>query len=275
MISKSLEFYNEIFREILDSDFIYVSLFIAKAFAIVAILLQYFKLYFKTYSLESSRKHILSFYDIFRPLVLILLIASYTYFFDMISNLAVKAETYVIGEFEKKDRELLTLNEELKAYNKPQENIEQSAQDKFMENVSKASHYILHPSLIIAETVKFICKLIDWIIFDIVILIRFAMLFILRFLGPLAIVASVYDRFQNYFWNWLKGFGLLYLWVFAIFIVNIFAAFVGNKVLAYKRIPMMPDAAVDMSFISVLVIMVIVKIILYFQSRKILFKIFN
>ena len=120
-----------------------------------------------------------------------------------------------------------------------------------------------------------ITSFIDYTIYTFVIILRFGFLFILRFLGPIVIGMSIYSRFENWWIKWLTAYGLVYLWMMCIFLINFFAAGIALGIYRVMAAVGTPDPVMGMSYLSTVTIMVAVKIYFYFKSKALLYRIFT
>lgn len=287
----NLDNFYEIYKSFITFSGVKYSLYVAKALAVVIILIHYFKIYFKAYHVqESSHSAKFSYYELFRPLIIVLLVAGYTTLTDNIDKIAVAAETYMSTNLKNETTVVKALdNKNTQETKKPPEQPKQSNLDRMASAISKIGDLFTYPSVIMVKIMDFITSLIDAFIYGFVCCTRFAFIFILRFLGPFALVASIYDRFQHYFWNWLKAYGIVYLWVFVIFLINLFCALFARGIynLKYAVNPPAVNAVIDTAYSTgaeinanfaysmALSFMVLVKLYLYLKSKKILERIFN
>jgi hypothetical protein len=142
-------------------------------------------------------------------------------------------------------------------------------------NVSTIATYMEHPSLLIVNVMEAITSFIDFTIFTFVIILRFGFLFILRFLGPIVIALSIYERFSGWWVKWITAYGLLYLWIICIFLINFFAATVALGVYKILSVSGAPDPLMATSFTSTVTVLVAVKVYFYFKTKTLLYKIFS
>jgi hypothetical protein len=245
---------------------------IAKAITSLLLVIQAARLYFSSYKVNmEERSH--TFYEIFRPFFLIITIVSYTYIVDTFDSIAVESEKYVYNSF-KVNSSIITEFTKKPEESKVKEGESSTLVESMSENVSTISTYMKHPSLLFVQATDYFMTLLDSMVYTFVIIVRFAFLFILRFLGPFALAFSIYHRFDGWWANWAKAYGLIYLWVIVIFLINFFATGIAHGVYKLTMAVSASDTASLVSYNSTVWCLVVVKIYLYFKSKKLLYKIF-
>ncbi|NJO88222.1 MAG: hypothetical protein HC831_04050 [Chloroflexia bacterium] len=137
------------------------------------------------------------------------------------------------------------------------------------EDISTIKTFITAPNpFILVKAFDFLFSLLDALAYTFVIIIRFAFLFILRFLGPFALAFSIYHRFENWWVNWMKAYGMLYLWVMVIFLINFFATGIAHGVYKVSYAMGQGEGMAFMAYNSAMWCLVLVKLYLYFKSKK-------
>jgi hypothetical protein len=295
----NLQVFSDIYNSFIHFSGLNVALIIAKSVCIILVLLQYSRLYFKAYNLNG--KFSIEFYELLRPLAIVAILASYTFFYDTLNNVLILAEREVLVDLRTLDTEnkgavegkvgsaITSDNKQVAPPSKQEEGNSTGITAMFTKEVSAIHDIMTFPSVLMIKVITFLTELLDALIYGFVLIIRFAFLFILRFLGPFAIAASVYDHYKNVFHQWIKALVILYLWVFVIFLINLFTGVVATAMYKLKYLVVMPDVnpvtdavssiATDqhynIAYSTTLLMMVMVKLYLYFKSKKLLGKIFT
>lgn len=263
-------FYNNLIK---NSALSY-SLTIAKAVTCLLLVIQGARLYFSSYKVN-MQEHSPTYYELFRPFFLITAIVSYSYILDTFDSIAVESEKYVYSSFKVES----SVEKDLAGYRPGGETDTNKKEGETLlgsvtEDISAIKTFIQHPTLLLVKAFDFFISLMDALAYTFVIIVRFAFLFILRFLGPFALAFSIYHRFENWWVNWIKAYGMLYLWVMVIFLINFFATGIAHGVYKVSYAMGQGERMAFMAYNSALWCLVLVKLYLYFKSKKMLHKIF-
>ncbi len=269
----NLDIYWQFYNLLIKNSAMSYGLTIAKAITSLLLVIQAARLYFSSYKV-TGEAHSHTYYELFRPFFLIITIVSYSYIVDTFDSVAVESEKYIYNSFKVNS----TITKDYFA-NKPEETKlkegeSNSLVESVSENVSTISTYMKHPSLLFVQVTDYFMSLLDSLVYTFVIIVRFAFLFILRFLGPFALAFSIYHRFEGWWANWAKAYGMLYLWVIVIFLINFFANGIAHGVYKLMTVTTASDAAAIISYNSTVWCLVLVKVYLYFKSKNLLYKIF-
>lgn len=281
----NLDNFSQIYQSFIHFSGVQYSLVLAKSVAILLVLIYYFQTFFKAYGTKESSGF--TYYQLFRPIILCLLIAGYTNFTDKIDAVASSAESYVITNLKNETTVVKSLDVKTKDETTPPKEDKQGTMDLIASSMSTVVDVLNYPSTLLVKIVNFLTELIDSFVYGFVCCARFAFLFILRFIGPLAIAASIHERFQQVFWTWLKAYGIIYLWIFVIFLINLFCALFARGIYNMKSVAGTPgsitesitnsgiiDGNYNINYAITLWFMVMVKLYLYLKSKKIIDQIF-
>ena len=270
----SLDVFYTFYNVLIKNSALTFSLTLAKAITSILLVIQFARFYFTVYRVNTETKPI-SFFELFRPFFLIILVVSYSYVIDAFDSVAKEAESYVYNNFKVEsstEKQLSSIKKE-SPQNKEDEN-STTVIGEMASSLSTISNYFEHPSLLLVKIMEAITAYLDFMVYTFVIVLRFGFLFILRFLGPIFIGLSIYSKFENWWIKWLTAYGLVYLWVICIFLVNFFAAGIALGVYKVLIATGTPDPLVGLSFTSTVTVLVLIKIYLYFKSKALLYKIF-
>ncbi len=249
-------------------------LIIAKAVTSILLVVHFARMYFSSYKVNMQERSA-TYYELFRPFFLIIAIVSYSYIVDTIDSVAVESERYIYSNFKAEttvEKDLMGLKPTEDKANDNKES--DSLTGSMTEDISSIAILLKHPSLLFVKFMDFIMAMLDSLVYSFVIILRFAFLFILRFLGPFALAFSIYHRFETWWVNWLKAYGVLYLWIIVIFLINFFAVSISHVAYKTTMATGLGDGLAMVSYNSVVWTMIIVKLYLYFKSKKLLYKIF-
>jgi hypothetical protein len=271
----SLDIYWAFYNYLIKNTALSYGLTIAKAITSLLLVIQAARMYFSSYKVN-MQENSPTYYELFRPFLLIIAIVSYSYIVDTFDDIAVTAETYVYNSF-KTESSVEKLMKDMKTAPKAKEDTETNTLiESISDNVNTIATYLNHPTLIFVKAIDFFISWLDSVAYTFVIILRFAFLFILRFLGPFALALSIYSRFEGWWANWAKAYGIVYLWVIVIFLINFFASGIAHGI--YKVIYAAGDGKTEvmafMVYNSTVWCLVLVKVYLYFKSKKLLDKIF-
>lgn len=292
-----IQVFYDVYKMFNESSGVSIALTISKAICILLILVQYTRIYLEAYNVNG--KVSMSYKELLRPIALISLLAGYTYLYDNLNKALVYAESEVTSNLRNLEQENKNaviegkiadaLNDENDLVKPPATAGKMNMLNKLTQEISGIKNIIMYPSSVVIRVMTFLTEVVDALIYSFVLAIRFGMLFILRFFGPFAIAASIYDRFRGIFYKWVSAFVRLYIWIFAIFLINLFTSLVASTVYHFKAaaLPEIDQRLVEgvvntisdfhdnIAYSMTLFLMVGVKLFLYFQSKKILTNIFT
>jgi hypothetical protein len=254
------------------------SIAIAKAITSILLTITFVRLYFKKFNTSGESEYV-SYYQLFRPFFLMILVILYTVFMNNVDSLGKQAESYVYSSFNS-DASVTKLIADLKPASTqatPAPVSKKNVIAKTADAMTTIADYFEHPSLIMVKCMDAFAKMVDFFIYTFVIVVRFAFLFVLRFIGPIVIALSIFERFEDWWVRWIAAYGWLYIWVITIFLINFFCLTVAHGV--YKIIvagsDSLSETVAGLSYTSTIITLVVVKIYLYSKSKAILQKIFT
>ena len=271
----SLDIYYTFYDTLIRNAAFTYSLALSKAILSLLLVLQYARMYFKS-AHSGTEGHSISLYELFRPFLLITVIISYSYIMDAFDDIARTAESYVYSSFQEGaslEKILSVANRTGDGSREPDSDI--SLLGETALRIAEIANLLQHPSLLIIKVTQAFTSFVDYSIFTLAILIRFGSLFVLRFLGPIVLGLSVYERFASWWIKWITAYGLLYLWIICIFLVNFFAASIAMGVYKILVSTGTPEAVTGLSMTTTLFVLVAVKCHFYFRSRVLLQRIFQ
>lgn len=277
------EFCLDIYRSVLSNTLFSWSIMAAKAIAFFILIVHYFKIYYKSFSERIGYR--IKVYDVIRPLIYILLIAFYPLFLNVLDDVTGSFEDSFISY--KDQGKLIEVNANVSTQDETITNAPPPADPSEITAKSTAGilTYLANPSLIIFKILDFLVYLLDSVIFIFAIILRFAFLFILRFFAPFAIVASIFEHYNKFFWNWLKIYLIVFASVFVFFVINTFCDIFYRELINVKAMyPGSMPGSVGMSLptdqwsymaSTMLFCIVLVKTALYTRSIKFMYQIFR
>jgi hypothetical protein len=273
----SLDVFWLIYNSFIKSSTIAWSIGIAKGICTLFIAVYYFRLFFSSSKVNGDPDKELNFYQLFRPFFLVCIVVSFSYIMDTFDGLAKSGESYVYSQVKAETSTAKLIADKKKQVQAPPVQEKNTVLGEVASSVSSIAVYIEHPSLLLVKILDACASFIDFYIYTFVITLRFAFLFILRFLGPIAIALSIYPKYESFWVKWLTAYGLLYLWILCIFLVNYFAALIAHTL--YKLITadnsMISDTVAAYSYTSTFITLVVLKLYLYFKSKGIIQKLFT
>ncbi|NLT49445.1 MAG: hypothetical protein GXX85_00835 [Ignavibacteria bacterium] len=200
--------------------------------------------------------------DFVRPVLLMGLVFTYTYFLDFLDFITVGLEKFihsntpsdtgydkiVFGDFANAKE----ATEDLGVF------------DSIAYYLKLIYNKLTHPGIWIMEDFRLIFYGIDKIIYGVALLSRAFKLYLLRLTGSFAILASMYHRYEGFTANWVKWYVLNYVWVALLFAINYFCEIAFWSIKEVK----LQGGADSYGFISTLsyIAILFVKIKLYKRS---------
>lgn len=270
----SYEFLSLIYSGILDHDIFRYAIIGAKAMGFIILIVHYFRLYFNSFNKKIGG---LGAYDLVRPFIYILLLMFYTVLMNGLDDFTTSVESSFpnIDTYGKLTEKVESAKTESTA---PAEECPPSSPE---ENTAIATasirDYIMNPSLIAIKLLEFIVYLIDCVVFGFSLIMRFAFLFILRFLAPFAIVASIFEKYKEFFWNWLKVYLIVFFSVYVFFLINLFCDLFMGQLLELKIASPLPEVLNPISGFATMIMLCVVlaKTFLYGKSIQLMYKVYS
>jgi hypothetical protein len=266
-----------IYRSILDNVVFSWSLTIAKAIAIIVVVIHYFKLYYKAFSEHHGYR--IKPYDVIRPFIYLSIIAFHSLFFTAFDTITSSVEDSFV-HYKNEDKLISQVTESSQESTTtttapPPAN----ASERTAKSTTGILDYLQNPGLILFKILDWLVYMLDSVIFIFALILRFAFLFLLRFLAPFAIIATIFEEYNKFFWNWLKIYLIVFSSVFVFFIINTFCGVFYEKLIAYK-VSLSSGTLIDINPASymistVLFCVVLVKTSLYTRSVKFMYQIFR
>jgi len=257
---------NDIYTQINHHSVINTFVTIAKGFCVAFVMVQLIRKFMKSAG-DASKK--MKPYDFIRPIIIVVLIASYNYIMTGLDYAGSFVDGQLTTYFEDpknydQSKELTQLEEKLTPDSEA--NGEKGIISKIGSFIDKMSSHII---LFVYDILSALGELVNSVTYTVALVIRFAMLFFLRVIGPIALLASIMEGYEKSFFNWLRTYAFYYLWLYAIFIINLFF----NLFYQYsaKAFTVSGDAT-DVGYASGCMILaaIIAKIVLYKKSYNIL-----
>lgn len=139
--------------------------------------------------------------------------------------------------------------------------------------LSRIYNYFTHPGIWVMDNFRNLFMAVDTMIFGIALISRAIKMFMLRIVGSLAIVASLFDSYSKYYTNWIRLYILNYMYVGFLFVINYFSEFVYYTVREAK----LQGVEDEFGYISTLayITMLFVKVGLYRKSYTFLREVFS
>jgi hypothetical protein len=270
----SYEYCLEVYRNTLLNNVFSWSIMVAKAVAFIIVVVHYFKIYYKAFSERQGYK--IKTYEILRPFIYLLIIVFYTTFLNVLDDTAGAVEDSFFQY--KTEGRLIELNEAGLETVSPNAPPPATAEERTAKSTAGILDYLENPNLILFKLLDVIIELINGLLFVFAVILRFAFLFVLRFLAPFAIVASIFEHYNKFFWNWLKVYLIVFASIFVFFVINIFCNSFYNEVVNAKLTGIAENGKFTSdNFVSSLILLciVLVKTTLYGRSTKFMYQIFR
>lgn len=267
------------YQSILNNPAVEISIITAKGLAITFIVFQLLRKYLK-HKKGGDGGEKMAPYDFIRPLLYVMLIAFFTNVCNIMDQVLQPIEENMVQAYLDPDVVRITKEDLLE-----EEKIETPEEDATQETgilyvlreISKKVS--LNPFDMFKHFFLKIFLIIDMFLYSFFLIIRFCMMFLLRFLGPFAIVASIFEKYKNYFWNWVKAYALNFFWIVMFWAINIFcvAMYTGIKagIKAMVDVNQFTENSIDQVISGTFFMIVLVKILLYKRSKKMMNQIFT
>jgi hypothetical protein len=215
--------------------FKYVILFFKTA-AVLAVILDLFLKYYKATGTKSPIKA----KDLIRPLIIVSIVATYDYAMSFVDFLITSFDLYVsqtLGSVEIANTLPLfdpaVVNNP--TYQPPStteitpSSVPPTGIAYLIETVNEIGSYIMHPTKGIISILEFLGNFFSSLIYTSALMIRVFGLFFLRIIGPLFIILSLFDKFKNSMWEWLRYYIIFSVWIIPFYLVNIFFVVVHSQ----------------------------------------------
>ncbi len=174
--------------------------------------------------------------DFIRPIVLVCIISTYDIAMSVADFAVTEIDMYVANTIGTKDKFVSTvpLIDPSKVNNPtytppdplPAQKTPVDVEASTLEKISEATTYLMHPSKMIITVFEFVGDFFSSMIYTSALMIRVFGLFFLKVLGPLFIIISMFGKFKNAMWEWLRYYIIFSVWIIPFYLVNIFFNFV-------------------------------------------------
>jgi hypothetical protein len=173
--------------------------------------------------------------DFIRPIILITIICTYDLLMSSVDYGVTAADLYIANHIGNWDTYKSTVP------NIPQNSVDTaiytppplsptkttpSVTGGVYESLSEILTYITHPSKILVSIFEFIGNFFSSLIFSSALLIRAFGLFFLKIMGPIFIILSIFSKFKDAMWEWLRYYIIFTLWIIPFYLINIFFEYV-------------------------------------------------
>lgn len=230
-------FVNAMFAQISKLPLINYTIEITKAISVVLIIGDLFLKYFK---LQGVNDEPFKAYDIVRPLIFIALVMSYSTIIDSVEKGITITDSFVaenMGDAGKLTNALPDINskdvnitkEEVAKKALPKGTQPDDIEGKTFEVISGTVDYILHPTKILITILEFISNLFSSVIYMSALILRAFMLFFLKVIGGVIIGLSIFDKFKDSFWSWVRYYIIFTLWIIPFYLINIFFVYLNSQ----------------------------------------------
>lgn len=237
---------------------IFVSKSAAILFVITDLVLKYFKI--------TEMKNPFVAKDFIRPIVLVTVICTY----DMLMSVAdfgvTSFDLYIsnsIGDYDHFRSSLPLIdpvNVSVPTYTPPPPltptETPPSVEGSTLEKITELSTYITHPSKLLITIFEFIGNFFSSMIYTSALMIRVFGLFFLRVTGPLFIILSLFSKFKNTMWEWLRYYIIFTVWIVPFYLVNIFFIYVNAQ---SRTMATSCGISAELSAVSIAMIAIFVK----------------
>lgn len=133
--------------------------------------------------------------------------------------------------------------------------------------------FIMDPSLFVLLVVEAIVMFLDWCIFGVVLLERFFLLWILKIFGGFAIASLMLDKFEDWFYKWLKMYIVYFLLIIPFMAVNLFCNIIYKN--GMEELPISPMNGRGAYGSIMLIMIVLLKFKLFKSSKEVVKQIFQ
>lgn len=208
---------------------------VSKSAAVLFVITDLFLKYFKIIEMKSPFVS----KDFIRPLVLVTIICTYDIAMSIADYGVTSFDLYIsqsIGNYDHFRSSLPLIP--VSAVNNPTYTppppltppaTTPSIEGTTLEKISELTTYITHPSKILITAFEFIGNFFSSMIYTSALMIRVFGLFFLRVTGPLFIILSLFAKFKNTMWEWLRYYIIFTVWIVPFYLVNIFFIYVNAQ----------------------------------------------
>ena len=106
---------------------------------------------------------------------------------------------------------------------------DQYPDDYIASTLSQTLQFFKNPTSLITKIFGIIGDFLGTLVYVSCLLIRAFMLFALKLLGPIAVVLSIYSKWHNAIYNWLRVYAVYFLWIIPMYISVTFMDVVYNE----------------------------------------------
>ncbi|MHC1705800.1 MAG: hypothetical protein AB9846_18005 [Tenuifilaceae bacterium] len=236
-------------------------IFWSKSLAVLFVISDLFLKYFKI----TDMKNPFSAKDFIRPIVLVTIIVTYDMLMSLADFIVTSFDLYIansIGDYDK-FRSILPIIDPASvaspSYTPPPPltatQTPPSVEGSTLEKITEIATYIIHPSKLLILIFEFLGNFFSSLIYTSALLIRVFGLFFLRVTGPLFIVLSLFPKFQNTMYEWLRYYIIFTVWILPFYLVNIFFIYLNAQSRTMATYCGMDDTmtAVSVSMIAIFV----------------------
>lgn len=228
-----VQFVTSIMDKINNYNFVSFTLNFIKGAAIILVIIQLLTKYFKA----KNASEIFVPKDLIRPIILIAVLSSYNHLMDGAEAVIAAGEREINQGVTVEGDIKATLNQNIdseqeetdKDYDYVSPGSDQYPEDYIASNTSQLVQLLKHPSSIFIKLFQYIGDFLGTLVYVSCLLIRAFMLFALKILGPIAIVLSIYGKWHNAIWNWLRIYAVYFFWIIPMYIAQTFCDFVYNE----------------------------------------------
>lgn len=161
-------------------------------------------------------------YDFVRPLIIVVLIISFNSILNIVDKVTTVCDNTLIAPIY-----AATTKDESNVLQKVQEQTKAADQKTSPLGILASIGAVLNKISTaiytsVFEVIRAILEVLNMFTYPAALLTRFAGLFFLRIVGPIALCFSLFDKYKDSFWSWVRQYSLYYSWAYALFIINIF-----------------------------------------------------
>ena len=198
-----------------------------------AVLMVIGDLFLKYFNLIGVNKTVFVAKDFIRPIVFVSIIMTYDIAMSGVDLIVTSSDLYIANTIGSQDQFKSTLpnipvnpNSNSGTYTPPaplpDPSSSQSIAGKTFETLSEISSYIIHPTKIITVLLQVIGDFFASLIYTSALLVRAFGLFFLKTIGAVVIGLSIFEKFKNGIWQWLRYYIIFTIWILPFYLVNIF-----------------------------------------------------
>jgi len=210
-------------------------IFYSKAIAVLFVIGDLFLKYFKVTDMKSP----FAAKDFIRPIVLVTFIVTYDILMSLADYAVTSFDLYIansIGDYDKFKSVLplidpATVNNPTYVAPPPLSPTQTppSVEGSTLEKITEIGSYLTHPAKILILVFEFLGNFFSSLIYTSALLIRVFGLFFLRVTGPFFIVLSIFSKFKNTIYEWLRYYIIFTVWILPFYLVNIFFIYLNAQ----------------------------------------------